>query len=50
MVDENMEMFQEINDDIEDDDNAVLEEPPTPCKLTSKPMTNPIITQPIGKR
>jgi hypothetical protein len=28
----------------------VLEEPPTPCKLTSKPMTNPIITQPIGKR
>ncbi len=54
MVDENIEMLQEINDDIEEDESNkndnLLKEPSTPSKLTSKPITNPIITQSIGKR
>ena len=45
MVDKNTEMLKEINDDIEEDESNkndnLLEEQPTPSKLTSKPITNP---------
>ena len=52
-MDENIGMLQDDDLYIEDENNkneVLLEEPQISSKSTSKPITNPIITQPIGKR
>ena len=53
IVDENIGLLQDDDLYIEDENDkneVLLEEPQISSKSTSKPITNPIITQPIRKR